>query len=659
MSRVRTGCLTCRARKIKCDDSGPFCNNCKRLGDDCIRSSNKNNSGSNPAFTPLEVIQAGLKRKRIAQSCTQCRNAKRKCSGGLPCERCVKLNFTCDFNEYESTASATQITTTSAVGELFRHATLRPLIEIFFADVYPLRCLGFIHKPTFMQNVVEADKQDPKMQVLLMAVCALSTTIDYKSNPAAWESGIAWAKVAQNSITANLNQISIHSLMVVVLLHEHEARVGNYASSFILSGIAARLLQALQINLEFDFDITCMESKMSPTDKELRRRLMWACFLQDSLICSGTSQLQLVDERDIKIQLPCHEGQFLFGQAVATELLEPGKVLEFIDADTLLCMPATNLGHRAYLIRIMSLRLAVLRHLKQHVEELPWDPSSRFAAIERDLRMWKASLPPELALNSNIIYIRKEQHVLSTLFFLHGLYHQCFCDLYRIIMPGLAFHDVPSNQFEIQAPPNYIPDLQRSCFEHACAMTDILKEALLHKSEALREPTSAILAHEAARIQALYVTRYTTDSERDTLVRQITPMIHTNVEYLSEMEQRFPTCSRLFVSMQRIIQKSGLPVNINFSNITTRSSSESVETILNQSPPQASPEYRMHPLSTFSNVRQVVSEKHAPETSKWIGSSSLSVDDTFISSTFTSDFEAWLMRDPIIDQPLSGLYTME
>lgn len=38
-SRVRTGCLTCRSRKVKCDEARPFCFNCTRLNKACLYQS--------------------------------------------------------------------------------------------------------------------------------------------------------------------------------------------------------------------------------------------------------------------------------------------------------------------------------------------------------------------------------------------------------------------------------------------------------------------------------------------------------------------------------------------------------------------------------------------------------------------------------------------
>ena len=35
--RVRTGCLTCRDRHLKCDEAMPSCNNCRKSGRECKR----------------------------------------------------------------------------------------------------------------------------------------------------------------------------------------------------------------------------------------------------------------------------------------------------------------------------------------------------------------------------------------------------------------------------------------------------------------------------------------------------------------------------------------------------------------------------------------------------------------------------------------------
>ena len=53
--RVRSGCLTCRARKVKCDEQRPSCHKCTRLNRTCIyKARNNYKSASTPVDTVLE-----------------------------------------------------------------------------------------------------------------------------------------------------------------------------------------------------------------------------------------------------------------------------------------------------------------------------------------------------------------------------------------------------------------------------------------------------------------------------------------------------------------------------------------------------------------------------------------------------------------------------
>ena len=66
----------------------------------------------------------------------------------------------------------------------------------------------------------------------------------------------------------------------------------------MLSGLTARMAQALQVNLEHSTDILCQDSEPNPSasTKESRRRLMWSCYITDSLVGSGVDQLTLIKE---------------------------------------------------------------------------------------------------------------------------------------------------------------------------------------------------------------------------------------------------------------------------------------------------------------------------------------------------------------------------
>jgi hypothetical protein len=62
------------------------------------------------------------------------------------------------------------------------------LLEIYFERVHTLRCLGFIHKPTFKQSLDQGLLFDTYGEPLIYIMCALGSRLE---NP----TEIAWAKL--------------------------------------------------------------------------------------------------------------------------------------------------------------------------------------------------------------------------------------------------------------------------------------------------------------------------------------------------------------------------------------------------------------------------------------------------------------------------------
>jgi hypothetical protein len=147
-----------------------------------------------------------------------------------------------------------------------------------------------------------------------------------------------------------------------VLLQDHELRTGNYANAFMLTATAVRMAQALQVNIEHSTDILCNSPSPSPSasSKESRRRLMWSCFIMDCWVGSGVDQLTLLDERDINIQLPCQEQNFILQIPCITETID-GKMLDFLGEDTRPARAVDNMGLLAFFIQLTSLRKRVLK----------------------------------------------------------------------------------------------------------------------------------------------------------------------------------------------------------------------------------------------------------------------------------------------------------
>jgi hypothetical protein len=88
---------------------------------------------------------------------------------------------------------------------------------------------------------------------------------------------------------------------------------------------------------------------------------MWACYMIDVWAGSGVDHLTILNERDLKIQLPCNERQFSLQIPCVTERLERGTLLEFMPPEDIPEKPADNLGMAAYYVRIVSIWRRVLR----------------------------------------------------------------------------------------------------------------------------------------------------------------------------------------------------------------------------------------------------------------------------------------------------------
>lgn len=210
-------------------------------------------------------------------------------------------------------------------------------------------------------------------KALLYIMCSLGArfyALDYSESTSTLprelihNAGSQWAKIAEQIFFADYSTISVTKLKVLVLLHDHEARLGNYAGSFLLTGLIVRMAHGLQINTEYSTDILCKGGSNAPNDvslREARRRLMWACYVVDVWAGSGVDQLAILNDRDIKLQLPCNERQFLLQIPNVTERLQSGKVLDFLPASDIPEKPWENMGMSAYYVRIIHIWRHVLR----------------------------------------------------------------------------------------------------------------------------------------------------------------------------------------------------------------------------------------------------------------------------------------------------------
>ncbi|TPX16867.1 uncharacterized protein E0L32_003429 [Thyridium curvatum] len=694
-TRSRAGCLTCRARKLRCDRNGPdatgsSCGRCARLGVKCVSSNNASLSQKErrqlqgDAARRHDLNQAGFTRLRTAASCRYCRSRRQKCSGDRPaCARCQQSKQECIYDRGKTevktsesmsptniavTASATSAVMTlqaegsplSTLRNFHDKALIRSLVEVFFHEISPLRCFGFIHEPSFMLRMdylLSNDDKDP----LLMTVCALASRATNQP-PEIRAQGAAWAQCALVMTRSQAHRISVNNLMCLVLLHEYFARVDEVSQCFILGSLACRLAQALQLNVEYDEDYECRSSALSATEKETRRRLMWACYILDFACSGGLDPIKMFEEEDVSIQMPADEQGFFYRTAGMTSFLKPIGQLAHQDHLGLGVITSNGPllgGYRAYYIHLLVIRERTIRYLKRRVqEEDPSGPMSQYNLLLSDLEQWRASLPQNLRLTPEIIYIRKSQGELSALFDIHTGYHQCGCDLYRAMIPELQLPPKRHNNMTMTATPEFLAEGKRRWFRHACEMTKVFRLAIEHAPKSMTEPGSSIHAYTAIRTKLYYQLYIMTNKERQTQSAAVEESIQTDLEYLRLMTELHPSAGMTLACSEELVRtldpRSGgtnpaeegpstvdTPVNTASPHHSagTRSDAGGSAVVVDLAPtsnpspavnlngsqpysdtsgrphtaPQVSVDVILHPLAPFRVLRAKLSEKHTPE----------------------------------------------
>lgn len=444
---------------------------------------------------------------------------------------------------------------------------IRVVVDHYFANIHPLRCFAFVHRPSFTRQLEKGFEFDDE-KALLHIICAQGAKfyalgLDAEDQTAKASliraAGNAWAKRAEMLVLTTFGKISIQRLMTCVLLYDFHFRLGEYTQALMLSGLAVRMAHALQANVEHSPDILCADSKPDAppaVQKESRRRLMWACYILDAWTGSGVDQLTLLREADIKIQLPCNERNFRLRIPCVTETLAVGHVLQFLQPAIVPRRPAANMGIMAYYIRIVTLWKRVVRYVK-HLDTSPppWLPESDFAALDADLQSWGRHLPEFISYSPDTIYARLESDQLGSLVLLHCTYHHNLLDLYRISMPDLfklrkPFYFPPNQQ-------EFLQSLQADCFHHARKISSILEEAIKHGIRYLADSLLPCFAYDSSRVMLYYIARLLDlhRPEAEEIVKDAIGAVESNGKILRAMSALFPLADSLATTTERWLYK--------------------------------------------------------------------------------------------------------
>ena len=418
ITRSRSGCLTCRHRKVKCDETPGECRNCVRIAARCVwpvKKGPKEGGGADRSARDERetahsgpVLETGGVSSRTS-ACEACRRSKTRCDRERPtCGRCAKSQAEC---VYESRSSVNQsppwkrkrIDSEDEVdgrvggepsgpvrsprtlprtlgpmstfdpaprpGDMITRHELDRLLDAYFNHVHNTGMNAFIHRGELMRDIHE---QGPEASLVVKAICASAYRyLDYseRTHPDGGERPAMWARETIQGIMADPDELSEERLAASLIIQNHESVSGRYVSAWLFVALAVRMAIAMRLNLEpapnekpadHPRHDTMMTSEVIA--RETRRRLMWAAFSIDCTACAGLPELTMCVMSTIRTALPCAERFYVLGIPARSRSVD-----ELADEDTQHepLEPGED-GLAARFVRLMVIRGDLLRCVLFH-----------------------------------------------------------------------------------------------------------------------------------------------------------------------------------------------------------------------------------------------------------------------------------------------------
>jgi hypothetical protein len=389
--------------------------------------------------------------------------------------------------------------------------------------------------------------------VLTLAVCAMSAR--FSSHPAintepSFLRGEQWAKPARDIALKRYDEPNITILNVLLILGLHEFGTCQGGRSWMLGGMAMRMAHALQLHREMDRDPLGRKkdksSELTCTDREIRRRTMWACFLMDRFISSGTERPMMVHEDNIEVQLPIKDTNFRMEIPGPTEALNGG-VLKSVSAGAGEVQdPSENMGVAAYIIRSIAIWGNVIRYLNlggmSRDTHPMWEKESQFAQLKMQVDRFVEMLPSRLQFSAENLQYYSAEKLANQYLFLHIIHHQTILFLHRFAIPA-----TPGAKRPADMPAEFAKRAGKIAHEAATKISDILANSSAHMVTA---PFAGYCAFVSSTIHIWGIF-----SKNPQLEASSKRNLACNVKYLSSMKRYYGIFYHMADNLRTIYQQ--------------------------------------------------------------------------------------------------------
>ncbi|KAI9821817.1 MAG: hypothetical protein M1827_002399 [Pycnora praestabilis] len=361
-----------------------------------------------------------------------------------------------------------------------------------------------------------------------------------------------------------LAQPSMERIQALLMLGLHEWGMCRGVKAWIYVGVAVRMAQVMGMEFEHDLDDEplALSSVMSTeahhlgiplhrrsssgkacnvwdafVEQEIRRRTFWSCFVMDRYLSSGKYRPQMINVRDLRIQLPSSEKAFLFGERVQTRLLgeesEAGIARSEVQGQRMVNLLNVvsngttrqgSTGHHAAgqadnehegskedeynhadvekgrwevgpeegvlsrVVRIVEIWGRIAKWScgggRRTERYPPWDKNSTFAFLRRLLAQFNGALPRHLIFNTSNLSAHITSRTSTPYTLMHTVYFLSLTVLHREYVPFIPIRVskpegpldpplFPPEEYDV--PPGWWDDSARQCFKAARDMMDLVQ----------------------------------------------------------------------------------------------------------------------------------------------------------------------------------------
>lgn len=577
--RLPLACIACRRKKIRCSGEKPACKHCLRSRIPCVYKVTTRKAAprtdymamldkrlkrmedrviklipkESQSIVPRAVVRPAL--PTLPSKAMSRKRAADEAFGGDPdLDRWAKTRQPSKVGDIVGAIKGSDAEEKGLLSEgedaLPSKEIQEHLAEVYFDFVYG-QSYPLLHKPSFMARLAAGNVAP----VLVLAVCAISARFSnhphIRTEPA-FLRGEEWASAARDIALRRWDTPNLTILIVYLLLGLHEFGTCHGGRSWMLAGMAQRMAFALLLHQDLDHNgwgkraVQKDMSEISPTDREIRRRTMWSCFLMDRFNASGTDRPMQMSEDFLNIPLPVKEQFFRMELAAPTENLK-GKVLNPAEEDAGQMTDAReNMGTSAYYIKLVAIWGRLVRYWNlggREKEKYPiWSEESQLHAQKRQMDDFEDNLPEHMQWNPENLENHASEKTANQFVFLHLMYYQI-----RLFINRWALPNSGCGRLDKDIPKSFIIESARAAIDAANSVSALIKEAHDHNVTA---PFAGYAAFYSSTVHVQGV--FSMDSRTQETAKQ--NLAH-NVKYLTKMKKYWGMFHFIAESLKELYRK--------------------------------------------------------------------------------------------------------